>query len=109
MGDSENLRGPDSSETLSTESLQLSKAFLGQLRQRGKAELPSGKIAMSLRPVTCSESGLMEKSQSGTGHACSQTEHQAPKSCLILNELGIQIHPVSSGYTTWQGGDHSWA
>ena len=51
MGDSENLRGPDSSETLSTESLQLSKAFLGQLRQRGKAGLPPGKIAMSPYPV----------------------------------------------------------
>lgn len=89
MGDSENLRDPDSSETLSTEPLQLNKALLGQLGQGATAGLPPGKAAMSPHPVPFSGSGLMEKPQSGTGSVPPRAEHQAPQLVSFQMSLGF--------------------
>ena len=89
MGDSENLRDPDSSEALSTEPLQLNKALLGHLGQGVTAGLPPGKTAMSPHPVPFSGSGLMEKSQSGTGGVPPRAEHRAPQLVSFQMSLGF--------------------
>lgn len=89
MGGSENLRDPDSSETLSTEPLQVNKALLGQLGQGATAGLPPGKAAMCPHPVPCSGSGLTEEPQSGMGSVHPQVEHQAPQLVSFQMSLGF--------------------
>lgn len=83
MDDSENLGGPDSSKTLSTESLQLSKVLIGQLVQEPKLSClreDHHVDALTPPPIPCSGSGPDWETAvtNGSVYVRPHAEHQVP-------------------------------